>query len=318
MPFSLPGISYIKEKIAFSVSFAKCAWELLLERLVDGHTNVDDSHRLNRASVTKSILQHGCLKTALLSAAVENVACLVFLNKHGLLEVSDRVLPIVKFRTRATIKFICDYLAQKIGRAATGNLVMDFALSHTVTLRTAHSELCNFFGDDYIYSTLRCIWSLVEWILILLADSLNEANDTIAYESQHSIAIWMMYTLARSLFAINLCSTSVILAFLSVYACESSQKACSMTAGVLQLSSSGKYLPADVSVIVSMTSVSDVLECDTTIPVASPSFQVVSVDDDPSISATFSCGAVLLVPVDRAEKLVEKQTTEVWSHNFEH
>jgi hypothetical protein len=318
MPFSLPGISYIKEKIVFSVSFAKCAWELLLERLADAHTNVDDSHRLNHPTVIKSILQHGRLETALLSAAVENVACLVSLNKHGLLEVSDRVLPIVKFRTRAILKSIRHYLAQKTTRNAKGNLAMDLAPSRTVTLRTAHSELCNFFGDDYIYSTLRCIWNLVEWVLVLLIDKLNKANETIAYESQHSIAVRMMYTLARSLFAINLCSTSVILAFLSVYTCESSRKSCSMTTEVLQLSSSGEDLPAVVSVIVSMASVSDVLECDATIPVASPSFQMISIDDDHSISATSSCGAALLIPLDSAEKFSEKQTTEVWSHNFEH
>ncbi|KAF9483726.1 hypothetical protein BDN70DRAFT_929061 [Pholiota conissans] len=228
---SVPGVNYIEEKLAYSLSFAKCACDLLSVRLAHKHSDADASHRSIQSIVAQSIVQRGLLGTALLTTIVENLACLVFFYKYGMLDAFKYILPMAKLRVLAFLDSSCDYLVQKLvvianivtnvsRNTASGRLVMHFAVPYLQPFEAIHNGLCDIYGSDYILSTWSCIQRSSERALAPLADILDDAVAFLADKSQHSTTIWAVYMLSRTLLIINLWTTSVVLAIVSVYICD--------------------------------------------------------------------------------------------------
>ncbi|KAF8966141.1 hypothetical protein BDZ97DRAFT_1809718 [Flammula alnicola] len=233
MPFSIPFGDYMIGKIVSGISIAKPALHLLSERLAFAEHAPDVSASQGRTPISLLVERHGRFETALLYAAVENVACIFFVCTHGFRESCDLTLPLVRLRAQATLHVASKYLLEKAGSVAkkgvqalhespAGNAVLRLKAPAGLIVRGVDLGLRTLCDDDYLKATAYYFWGLTRRILSFSTDKLHSISSHFVSNGRGSTRIWFFTSLLIELFAMALCSASVFLAFLSVYLLDDS------------------------------------------------------------------------------------------------
>ena len=162
MPFNVL-LQFLRERVINFVAISKPALDILNERLA---VETGGVVKLSIMPISALVSRHGRFETAVMCAAVENVACLLLLHTYGSQGAVDRTIPVIEARAQdvfyAAYVYTLNYLlvlvmntAKYLENTVIGKTVLKMKSPSLHLISLADTILSFFFGEDYLMSVIN-------------------------------------------------------------------------------------------------------------------------------------------------------------------